>query len=557
MRWWLLFTATCLLAAGCSQSPGEPETDLQAVVEPAVEEAEAEPASDLPEEPVDQFDFEAAIGGVARIEAEVCDGGSVGTGFMIDERHIVTVAHVIEGATSILVEVNGDLAEAVTVGFDKERDIALLRSDIPLGDQTFELQEFDYTTGDQIFAIGFPRGLDASLTTGVISNREVEFDFMPFSRFIQVDAPLNPGNSGGPVFNEAGDVIGIVDWGISESQGLNFAIAVSSVDRVIGDWVGNEEAFTGGCGNAVDSPVPGPSTAVTTAPAAQRVFADHFSFELPSGYVVVDLDKDVGYGLRTRLEGPGDAFIHIENSPWGGGSLFEAASAIADSVGSRLTSGPTSTVQNGTEAVYFTFRSSAGDPRIDIFFRVGERGFAILGGSSRDFTNVEAISWEILSTITTVDAPPHSGDTGRLIELTSSRGVPVLVPEGWTAEFIDGGGSGSWSVWTNPASESQTLTVESGVSMGAWFELDGVSGSIDPTMLVSPWIGANGQLDRLDRYTFTYSGFDPSGTPVRGAWLATLAFDGSVCCFLQLSVTGTDAVTASEIIGHFLEVNRS
>ena len=200
----------------------------------AVEEAEAEPAGDMPEA-VDQFDFEAAIGGVARIEAEVCDGGSVGAGFMIDERHIVTVAHVIE-ATSILVEVNGDLAEAVTVGFDKERDIALLRSDIPLGDQTFELQDIDYTTGDQISAIGFPRGLDASLTTGVISNREVEFDFMPFSRFIQVDAPLNPGNSGGPVFNEAGDVIGIVDWRLSESQGLNFAIAVSSVDRVVETW---------------------------------------------------------------------------------------------------------------------------------------------------------------------------------------------------------------------------------------------------------------------------------------------------------------------------------
>ena len=65
----------------------------------------------------------------------------------------------------------------------------------------------------------------------------------------------------------------------------------------------------------------------------------------------------------------------------------------------------------------------------------------------------------------------------------------MLVPEGWTAEFIDGGGSGSWSVWTNPVSESQTVTVESGVSMGSWFELDGVSGSIDPTLLVAPWWG--------------------------------------------------------------------
>ena len=133
----------------------------------------------------------------------------------------------------------------------------------------------------------------------------------------------------------------------------------------------------------------------------------------------------------------------------------------------------------------------------------------------------------------------------------------MLVPEGWTAEFIDGGGSGSWSVWTNPVSESQTVTVESGVSMGSWFELDGVSGSIDPTLLVAPLVGAAGRLDRLDRYTFTYSGSDPSGMPVRGAWLATLDYRGSVCCFLQISVVGTDTQTAAEIVSHFIESNQS
>jgi S1-C subfamily serine protease len=266
MRWRPFFVSTCLLAAGCSQSPSEPATDLQALEEPAADEAEAEPGSGMSEEPVKQFDFETAIGGVARIEAEACDGGSVGTGFMIDERHIVTVAHVIEGAASVLVEVNGDLAEAVIVGFDKERDIALLRSDIPLGDQTFELQDIDYTTGDQIFAIGFPRGLDASLTTGVISNREVEFDFLPFSRFIQVDAALNPGNSGGPVFDQFGQVIGIVNGSFSESQGLNFAVAGGSVDRIVASWVGEDPVPAGRCDEALPTSTTSPpvtSTAVS------------------------------------------------------------------------------------------------------------------------------------------------------------------------------------------------------------------------------------------------------------------------------------------------------
>ncbi len=235
MRYRSILPLVLILAAGCSQSPSE---------------ATLETAVDASEEPAREFDFETAIGGIVRIEAEVCDGRSIGTGFLVDERHIVTVAHVVDGASSIIVEVQGDLDEAVTVGFDEERDIALLRSDIPLGSESFEVGDVDYETGDDIFAIGFPRGLDASLTTGVISNRKVEFDFIPFSRFIQVDAPLNPGNSGGPVFNEFGDVIGIVDWGLSESEGLNFAVAVNSVDRIVDSWIGNEPVEAGSCGDA-------------------------------------------------------------------------------------------------------------------------------------------------------------------------------------------------------------------------------------------------------------------------------------------------------------------
>ena len=580
MRRWILFAAMCVLAAGCSQPSGEAASELKAAESaeetaenPDADEAAAELESTTSLEPIKQFDFETAMGGIARIEAEVCDGDSVGTGFMIDERHIVTVAHVIEGATSILVEVNGDLAEAVTVGFDQERDIALLRSDIPLGDQTFELQDIDYTTGDQIFAIGFPRGLDASLTTGVISNREVEFDFMPFSRFIQVDAPLNPGNSGGPVFNEAGDVIGVVDWGISESQGLNFAISAESVDKIVEAWIG-EPAVTAGACEPVEE---GGEPAETLAPMPELPTAAWDEDPVAPPLFLADMARwwenedffDCRLLAPTELgEGNWDV------NPVGGYRTGELLTSVeAEGAQAYISYWD---LDNGNVLRFFEpgvwqqeYRGGGVARRLgdDVLLAIpGEECFYEISGvfdfEAGWFMALTDWFWSSLKRIDTSTAPaedvePQSSVPVRLIELTTSRGAPVLVPEGWTAEFIDGGGSGSWSVWTDPVSESQTVTVESGVSMGSWFELDGVSGSIDPTLLITPLVGAAGQLDRLDRYTFIYSGSDPSGMPVRGAWLATLDYGGSVCCFLQISVVGTDTQTATEIVDHFIESNRS
>ena len=574
MRWRLLFTAICVLAAGCSQSQDEPANGPEEpeVVEETTEDPDAgEPASDTPPEPINDFDFDTALGGIARIEAEVCEGSSVGTGFMIDERHIVTVAHVIEGSTSILVEVDGDLAEAVTVGFDKERDIALLRSDIPLGDRTFELRDIDYTTGDQIFAIGFPRGLDASLTTGVISNQEVEFDFMPFSRFIQVDAPLNPGNSGGPVFNDAGEVIGVVDWGLSESQGLNFAISAESVDKIVEAWIG-EPAVTAGACEPVEE---GGEPAETLAPTPELPTAAWDEDPVAPPLFLADMARwwENENFFDCRLLAPTGLWEgNWDVNPVGGYRTGELLTSVeAEGAQAYISYWD---LDNGNVLRFFEpgvwqqeYRGGGVARRLgdDVLLAIpGEECFYEISGVFGDgwSTVLTGWFWSSLKRIDTSTAPaedvePQSSVPVRLIELTTSRGAPVLVPEGWTAEFIDGGGSGSWSVWTDPVSESQTLTVESGVSMGSWFELDGVTGSIDPTLLITPLVGAAGQLDRLDRYTFIYSGSDPSGMPVKGAWLATLDYGGSVCCFLQISVVGTDTQTATEIVDHFIERNRS
>ena len=193
--------------------------------------------------------FELVKGGVVRLEVATCEAGGIGTGFLIDENHIVTVAHVVDEAQEIIASVDDEIAIAEVVAIDRDRDLALLRTDIPFGSYYFSLGDFDYRTGDQITVIGFPLGLDLSLTVGTISNEEVSFDFLPLLTFMQIDAPANPGNSGGPVLNADGEVIGIVDWQISDTQGLNFAISVDSVDRIFSSWLDNTPISFPACGS--------------------------------------------------------------------------------------------------------------------------------------------------------------------------------------------------------------------------------------------------------------------------------------------------------------------
>ena len=107
--------------------------------------------------------FELVKGGVVRLEADTCYGDSVGTGFLIDENHVVTVAHVVDEAQEIIAYVNDEIAIAEVVAIDLDRDLALLRTDIPVGSYYFSLGDFDYRTGDSVSVIGFPLGLDLSL----------------------------------------------------------------------------------------------------------------------------------------------------------------------------------------------------------------------------------------------------------------------------------------------------------------------------------------------------------------------------------------------------------
>ena len=163
---------------------------------------------------------------------------ALGAGFVISEDgYVVTNNHVIEGADEIEVEfINGEIFPAKIVGTDANIDIAVLKID---ADKPFEYVAFGNSdvarVGDWVMAMGNPLGQGFSVSAGIISARNRELSG-PYDDYIQTDAAINRGNSGGPLFNMDGEVIGVNTAIISPSGGsigLGFSMASNTVDPVV------------------------------------------------------------------------------------------------------------------------------------------------------------------------------------------------------------------------------------------------------------------------------------------------------------------------------------
>jgi S1-C subfamily serine protease len=170
---------------------------------------------------------------------------ALGSGFVLDkDGHIVTNYHVIEGATSIEVRFsNDDTLKATLVGSDPSTDVALLKVDASARALTpLALADSDrLEVGDAVVAIGNPFGLERTVTAGIVSalQRAVEApNGFSIDHVIQTDAPINHGNSGGPLLNTRGEVIGInsqIETGGSGegNVGIGFAVPSNTVKTVI------------------------------------------------------------------------------------------------------------------------------------------------------------------------------------------------------------------------------------------------------------------------------------------------------------------------------------
>ncbi len=169
---------------------------------------------------------------------ETRKASALGSGFIIDSKGIVvTNNHVIKGAEDILVRVNGNKEyKATIIGQDPFSDIAVLK--IETKDKFLPVKFGDSDKariGDWVIAIGNPFGLGGTVTSGIISARNRSIGLSRFEDYIQTDASINQGNSGGPLFNMDGDVIGIntAILGQSGSIGIGFSIPANSAKKVI------------------------------------------------------------------------------------------------------------------------------------------------------------------------------------------------------------------------------------------------------------------------------------------------------------------------------------
>ena len=165
---------------------------------------------------------------------------ALGSGFIIDKKGlVVTNNHVIQDAEDIFITVNGSTEyKAKVIGKDPYMDLAVLQID---SDNKFKPVSFGNSdkarVGDWVIAIGNPFGFGGTVTSGIISSRNRDIGLTRYDDFIQTDASINQGNSGGPLFDLNGTVIGIntaiIAPGSSGSIGIGFAIPSNSASKVI------------------------------------------------------------------------------------------------------------------------------------------------------------------------------------------------------------------------------------------------------------------------------------------------------------------------------------
>jgi serine protease Do len=229
---------------------------------------------------------------------------SLGSGFIVSkDGYILTNAHVVDDANVVTVRLT-DKREfrAKVVGSDKQSDVAVLKIDasnlpvVRIGDPK------QSKVGQWVVAIGSPYGFDNTVTSGIISAKSRALPDENYTQFIQTDVPVNPGNSGGPLFNLQGDVIGINSMIYSQTggfQGLSFAIPIDEAIRVKDQLVKTGHVSRGRLGVSVQG--------------VDQTLANSFGLKQPEGALVSQVDPN-GPAAKAGLK-PGDVILQVNGVP--------------------------------------------------------------------------------------------------------------------------------------------------------------------------------------------------------------------------------------------------
>ncbi len=227
-----------------------------------------------------------------------------GSGFFISaDGYIVTNNHVVNNADEVDIRTSdGKDYRAKVVGTDAKTDLALLKVN---ADQEFHFVQFapqDPRVGDWVIAVGNPFGLGGSVTTGIVSARGRDIGNGPYDQFLQIDAPINKGNSGGPAFNLKGEVIGINTAIFSPSGGsvgIGFAIPASIARGVIDSLKQNGVVTRGWLG-------------VQIQPVTADI-AESLNLKDARGAIVADVSSD-SPALKAGIE-TGDTIVALNGEP--------------------------------------------------------------------------------------------------------------------------------------------------------------------------------------------------------------------------------------------------
>lgn len=187
---------------------------------------------------------------------------SLGSGFIIDGNgYIITNNHVVDKAESISITLSDNTkTEARVIGKDPKTDLALIKIETKRPLNAVKFGDSDkIRVGDWVLAIGNPFGLGSSVTAGIVSAKSRDIESGPYDSFIQTDASINQGNSGGPMFNLQGEVIGISSAIFSTtgaSQGVGFAIPANLAGWVISQLKKHGEVKRGWIGIKIQPNTP-------------------------------------------------------------------------------------------------------------------------------------------------------------------------------------------------------------------------------------------------------------------------------------------------------------
>jgi serine protease Do len=229
---------------------------------------------------------------------------SLGSGFIVSsDGYILTNAHVVDGANVVTVKTT-DKREyrAKVIGSDKQSDVAVLKIDaknlpvVKIGDPNGS------KVGQWVVAIGSPYGFDNTVTSGIISAKSRSLPNENYTPFIQTDVPVNPGNSGGPLFNLQGEVIGINSMIYSQTggfQGLSFAIPINEAMKVKDALVKTGHVDRGRLG--------------VTVQGMDQTLAKSFGLQSPNGALVSSIEAG-GPAAKAGLQ-PGDVILSVNGQP--------------------------------------------------------------------------------------------------------------------------------------------------------------------------------------------------------------------------------------------------